>query len=217
MIKISLYALLCFCFTSLTATSTYANSIEKICIEKSDKLYCENGVIDHITYFGDVIFHGTTVTGVTKILGDVSADHANFNTLDVTGDFNAVNTNINGCASIIGDVNSDQLIFNEKTTINGDLEATQIKFLGATEITGDIHISNGSFGNDLALSSFKSTFIHSTTKNIEYSPTSKQQITYLDNSVVNGNIKFSSDHGTVISRNGSVIYGTVVGGKLINQ
>lgn len=202
---------------SLTTLSAFADSMEKICHEKGEKLYCGKGEVDKMNYMGNVSFNGTTVLGHTKILGDVDANHSNFNTLDITGDFKADSTSIKGSAKILGDIKFNNMDFKSDTNIVGDLKARNVKFSGNTKIVGDIDILNGNFENNLVLASIKASFTDSTTKNIEFTSARQSQSVYLISTVVNGNIKFHSNNGIVYIGEGSTVNGEIIGGKLVKQ
>lgn len=201
----------------LISTSYASGSNNAVCQEKGDKIWCGQGTVDHVDYLDDLVFNGTTIIGNTKVIGDVDASHTHFNTVDITGDFKGDNSDIKGSAKIVGDFKFDHVVFHQDTSITGDMRAQDAHLLGRSKIVGDITCESCQFSNNLTLSSFTADMANCKISNIDFTPTTKQQTLYLKNSIVNGNITFSSNHGTVYLSEGSTISGAVKGGIVINQ
>jgi len=212
-----IYLLFFYLFISMLFSNSYAESLDKVCQEKSNKIFCGNGVLDQVNYLNDVVFNGTRILGHTNVLGDVNASHAYFNTLDMTGDFKGDDVVVAGDAKILGDIHLENVIFHANVNITGDVKASKVQFMSPSKIVGNLTCDNGSFNSDLILSSMSSTLTHTTTKNIEFTSDRRQQILYLYGATVNGSIKFSSNNGVIYSSEGSIITGNVIGGRVINQ
>jgi cytoskeletal protein CcmA (bactofilin family) len=215
--KYSISTVIFYLLLSIVFSNSYAGSVDKLCQEKRNKIVCGNGVIDQVKYLDDVIFNGTTISGHTKVIGDVNASHTHFNTLDITGDFKGDNVVIDGNAKLLGDLHFEHVIFHSDVNITGDVKITQVQFLNRAKVVGNVTCEEGRFDDALTLSAAATTLSHTITKNIEFTPSIREQILYLNGSTVNGNIKFLSNNGIVYSNEGSNINGNIIGGKLINQ
>lgn len=196
----------------------YADDLSMVCSERHDKLYCHAGEVDHLSYLGDAVLDGTTVTGSMKITGDLNMSNAQVNTINIIGDMKASDSDVNGEAVIKGDAALSNVKFRADTRIVGDAKALNTEFSTTTSIIGDIEVKNTNFRGVLTLAADKAYMSHSTALSIYFTPTYKSQNLYLNqNSYVNGDIHFPSNRGTIYLEVGSHVTGNVIGGNIVNH
>jgi len=195
-----------------------AFAVPSICQEKQDKLYCGAGVIADITYLGDAVFKGTTVNGVAKIIGDLQAEHAKFNQLNVIGDLTAIDINLQGELNVKGDATITESKFFDDAVIVGNAKICNTVFQTTTKIVGDVDITKTQFFASLGLSADKAQFTDVRSQTITFNPASSPQKLYLySQNIISGNIIFASNHGFVFLNKESQVTGTITGAKIIYQ
>jgi len=142
------------------------------------------------TVLGKVSLQCQNITGTATL-----TDTAITGILTVSGDLNATRASIAGL-NVVGNVSLNSTIVSGSTSIIGKLDASTSKF------------------TDIELEGSSATFSKSTIKNIliKSSRNETPQIV-LNNTVVDGNITFTSGKG-IVQNNNSKITGKVIGGTV---
>ncbi len=133
----------------------------------------------------------------------------------VSGILSTTGTIIDDYANITGEANIKGGVIHN-VYIKGDAGITNTTLDNSTIITGNLVATNTVINGVLTLHSPVAKLNSTTTQAINVDSDQNASL-YLTASKVNGNIKFSSGHGTVYLSAGSVISGKVTGGKIIQQ
>lgn len=136
------------------------------------------------------------------------------NDLHVAGKATLDGTTILGRTEIAGMLQANDTCLNilkvsGKTSLNNSL----IK--GKTKISGMLDASYAKFNEKITISSDRTYLTESYSKNIEISRGGKTQVLCLgNNTIVDGDIVFTSNHGVVVIDESSKIKGRVMGGYI---
>ncbi|MCL5260824.1 MAG: hypothetical protein M1561_03980 [Gammaproteobacteria bacterium] len=173
-----------------------------VCTHWEGGISCEKGAVDNVSGVGLASLNGTTVTNAVSFTGNINAVNADINKLNIIGNLLFTNTTLRGFAQIIG---------------NAALIDT--KFLGGFQITGFMLVTNSSFETPIEITSPLITLKSSTTKNIvvHKSNNPNEQLYLQEHSIVNGDIVFESNTGTVFESDGSLVNGNVIGGTIVKK
>lgn len=144
----------------LAGSFSVANA--SVCNYGPGNVTCSTGVVDSLQGTGNVVVNGTTVSGATIVDGLLSADDANFSSLEVNGSAKLTQCTINDTANIKGSLAASSTkfqkslkIYSDKTRlintkVNGDLRLChtdakkQILYLdNYSEVSGDIIFDDG--------------------------------------------------------------------------
>lgn len=112
-------------------SAAYAN----VCSSVPGSVTCGNGSLDRLSGNGIVTLNSTTVTGPTTVNGVLSAEGANFETLDVNGSADLSNCIVNQSGNIKGALSAQSTKF--RSILNVYSSTTK---LINTKITTDLHI-----------------------------------------------------------------------------
>lgn len=202
------------CLASMLSNA-YAADYTDICSEKHDTLYCGKATLDNLHYLGDAVLDGTTVTGSMKITGDLEMHHSHVNNINIIGDLTANDSDVDGEAIVKGNATLSNIKFKAPTRIVGDVKASNTEFATDSSIIGDMDVRNTNFKGTLTLAADKAYMAHSNALTINFTKTYKSQNLYLNqNSFVNGDINFPSNHGSVYISDGARVSGKISGGKV---
>lgn len=134
--------------------------------------------------------------------------------LDVAGKATLNGTTVVGNTHIAGVLAATNVNLNS-LNVAGKATLIMSKVNDATKINGLLVSCSTKFNRKITISSDKTHFDHSETNEIEINPGNDAQVVYLgNNTVVKGNISFSSGHGLVVIDSSSKINGRVIGGYI---
>jgi hypothetical protein len=134
--------------------------------------------------------------------------------LDVAGKATLNETTVTGDTHIAGMLNAKNANLNT-LNIAGKATFFTSHVRGAAKISGLLASCNTSFNKKITISSDKAYFDHSEANEIEVNPGGDTQVVYLgNNTLVKGNISFSSGHGLVVIDSTSRVIGRVIGGDI---
>ncbi|KAB8027394.1 hypothetical protein [Fluviispira multicolorata] len=119
---------------------------------------------------------------------------------------------------VLGPVKSTDSIFNGELKILGPIEAINSKINKNSEIYGDIKFTNSTATAKIVTKGKTNHFLNgSSLKDLTLlKPDFGSQTVLIDNSIVNGDIKFEKE-GEVILRNNGKVTGNVINGKIITN
>jgi hypothetical protein len=226
-----LMSLLAFCLNA------EADLVNKVCKEDFEALKCQNGTIDKLTHIGDTQLNGTNIKDNVTITGNLKTAGATAGSITVQGNANFASTQVNGPVKVTGNVDAAKSNFNSTTDIIGAVNCTESEFTGATSIVGSVIAKHCHFkdqvgidgnliadnlttDNSLGLATLHSEFTNSNLQSIyvrkyvENLVIKSQQIVLKPGTVVNGNITFETNNGTVILMEGAQLKGRITGGNL---
>jgi len=158
---------------------------------------------EDLEVFGNLHFENLTVTGKTKVSGAVDGDQGTFDALDVDGSVDITNTHVQ-TLNVEGFVKGINITVDGETAIFGFLQARRGKFKDLTITTNKIILINCCTDNILIKSTDKPEDENKTT----------QTLILQGKCIINGNITFEGENGTIIMGQKAKINGKVIGGKV---
>jgi hypothetical protein len=178
------------------------------------------------------VFAAKTIKAMTNIqFGSAQLKDAQLKDLHHSGELELEKVKISGAAIINGHLQATESSFND-LTVNGQSELKESQALGTTSINGALETKESKFDGSLIVhglleaknSTFKNVTITSSKINfkdcelqdltIKSTKEDKQQILTLDDTTINGNVKFESGNGLIKMDKASKIAGKVTGGTV---
>lgn len=150
-------------------------------------------------------------------VGNTKCGPGSISDVNVLGNLYTNNTAIQNSLKVIGVATlSGGSVAN--ANIDGDGHFSSVVMKGLTQLTGKLDATTTTFKGELKIDSPDITLKNTVAQNIDVTDmTNPVDDLYLDGSHVNGNITFDSGKGEVFVKDGTVISGSVIGGKIIRQ
>lgn len=145
--------------------------------------------------------------------GKVSYGNEIIPCLKVAGKATLNGTTVQGLTRISGSVFAKNANLNQ-LNVSGKADLTGTMINGTGEISGLLTTFKSQVLGDLTISSNTVELESTTTKNITINPGGLEQVLYLTNSIVEGNVIFTSGNGVVYLRGASQVTGKIIGGKI---
>lgn len=209
-----------------------------VCNDVVGVLHCGAGNIDNIDHLGDVYLSGTQVNNLLSVTGNVQADNADINEVNITGNLDAShlvihgalhttgifrvdNSNFGALAVITGNVDGHHDVFSNETRMTGDVIVRSETFKATSTFTGGLTAEASRFNSPITLNACLAEFSQSTTADIQVTPQKNcpddvEKLYLRDKTHVNGNIFFPGGNGQVYISKDSIISGKVNGGTIIH-
>ncbi|BBH52200.1 hypothetical protein [Fluviispira sanaruensis] len=163
-------------------------------------LVCAITIYTSIRNLGAIKIENSTQTSL-KIVGKVELKKSAITEkADVIGKVKVFNSTLNNIKTI-GFLN-----LHDNSKVNGDIKVTGNLFMSLSRIEKQLNITSENIEiNDNSY--VRSIFVNKDEDN-------KEEVISIDNSIVDGNIEFESQHGKVKLKNGAKVTGTVIGGTV---
>lgn len=134
--------------------------------------------------------------------------------LDVAGKASLHGTTVTGDTRIAGLLRAYQADLN-KLDIAGKVDLINTKVRGSARISGLLTACDSNIDQSLLISSDQTYLANTITKSIQIDAGGRDQFLYLaNNSLVNGDVTFTTNHGVVVMDSTSKINGHVIGGYI---
>jgi hypothetical protein len=214
-------------FSTILCSNALADDV---CKKEAADMYCTQGTVDKINFFGSVHLDGTTVLRKTYVFGSFNSENAELNNVNIHGNTDISSSSINDSLQVLGDANIRSVTIVGETNVTGNFTADNFKarspvrivgvihckeciFSAAANFIGDVTFENSAFNSNLEMVALESSFLHTQVKDVFIkNNTDEPQTIILANNSVAQNITFENQKGVVMLSRDSKITGTVKGG-----
>lgn len=206
---------------------------DNVCVDHKKNRDCSMGVVNGMTYRGNVHFDKTTVSGLANLQGNTDISNATFDNLNLKGNASVTGTQVN-TMSVKGNVYAKNVTVKESTNVLGKFYAANTNlpanstFVGIidcdhclfeknTSLFGDVVVSDSESLGSLNLDSGRNAFYQSKLNDVvmKKSNGKTKQIISLNHGTTVKNIRFETKGGMVMLDDSSTITGTVEGGTVV--
>jgi cytoskeletal protein CcmA (bactofilin family) len=146
--------------------------------------------------------------------GNMTVGKVTLQCLKVIGTAKFEGTTLEGALNLTGPLEAKSTHFSS-LKIMGNAILTDSTVTGIVKITGGLDAKNTIFLDKIVINGKSALFSHSTLKDIDIIAKARQKasITLEDESIVNGNITFTTGNGIVINHH-ATLNGKIIGGKM---